>query len=163
MKALLRISAFTLLFVGVAAFAQTPVTVKQSPASDMLVQLAKDHAANSKALELKFQQARAALDQSNKSMQDEIAAANKALTDDLRQDKKYKGRLEHIDDLQKKLADNGTAANAAFVKDVGPLQQKVSQEAGQLEELEKVVKAENNLPDGATFDLATGKWTEPKK
>ena len=189
MNRAIRIAVFVFAITGLAAIAQTPsvtqqssganspnianvagnvtgtLTPKDTAASQVLAQLAKDHAADQTALNTKFQQARASLDQSNKSLNDQIASLQKALQDDLNKDKKYKPRLDQITDLQKKLGENGSNANLAWQKDVAPLQQKVLTEQAQIDGLVPVIRKENGFPDNAAFDAATGKWTvpEPKK
>lgn len=163
MKSVIRIFAFTLALTSIAALAQTKdVTVKDSPASQTLAQLAKDHTADLAAFNVKLQQANSALDQSNKTLTDQMVSIRKSVEDDLGKDKKYKGRLEAIANLQKKFSGNKDAANAAFQRDAGAIQAKVQMEAAQIDGLIPVVRKENGLPDNAVFDQATGKWSVPE-
>jgi len=163
MKSTIRIIAFTLAIFTAKAFAQTPLTPKDTPASQVLAQLVKDHNADQKAFDVKRQQAMSTLDQSNKTLSDQVAAMQKALMDDLNKDKKYKPRIDQINGMQQKLQTNGANANQAFQRDVGPLQQRVLTEQSQIDGLLPVIRKENGFADNAVFDPATGKWSEPKK
>lgn len=158
---------------AILSFAQTPpaaapkpdpneVAVKDSPASQSLAQLAKDQAADRKHLNDIFQQARTSLDQNSKALNESVAAAQKDLNDKLNADKHYKPLLDHLKDLQKQMQDAGQKAQAGFQNSVQPIQQKLNVESAQIAGLEPVVRKENNLPDTAVFNAATGKWSVPK-
>lgn len=159
----MKVLALFILAASVAA-AQKPtdVTVKDTPASQTLVQIAKQKIDDQKVLDTKFQQARSNLDSSNKAIQDQLKAVSDDLQNKLKADKKYKPMLDQIADLQKKLGENGSNAQQAFQRDIGPVQQKVQMETNQVDGLIPIVRKENGLPDTATFDGATGKWSVPE-
>jgi predicted RNase H-like nuclease (RuvC/YqgF family) len=145
------------------AEAPTTITVNDTPASEELAQLVKDQAADKAAFDTKVQQANFTYDQNTKALKNQITAAQKDLNDKLTADKKYKPLLDNITNLQKQLTDNGSKIQADFNKEAGPLQQKLNLEANEIQGLIPVVKKENNLPDNATFDPVTGKWSVPEK
>ena len=171
MRSAIRISIFALVFTAVLVFAQAPpakpdpneVQVKDTPASQSLVQLAKDQEADQKHLNDIFQQARSSLDSNNKALQDELTKSQKALDDKLKADKKYRDDLAHIADIQSQITNAGTKAQQAFQQSIGPIQQKLNMASAQVQGLIPVVRKENGLPDTATFDMATQKWTNPPK
>lgn len=158
---------------AILSFAQAPpaapkpdpneVAVKDSPASQSLAQLAKDQVVDQKHLNDIFQQARTSLDQNNKALNDAVVAAQKELNDKLNEDKKYRPMMDKLKDLQKQLQEAGQKAQQDFQKSVGPIQQKLNMESAQIQGLEPVVRKENNLPDNAVFNAATGKWSVAKK
>ena len=164
-----------ILFVASTLVAQTPaatpttqptktdVVIKDTPASEALLQFAKDQTADQTAFNTKVQQANFTLNQNNKALQDQIAAANKDLLEKLRADKKYKPLLDNIDNLNAELATTGQKVRDDFSKDAGPLQQKLNFETDEVKTLIPVVRKENGLPDDATFDTSSGKWTVPDK
>jgi hypothetical protein len=161
MKRTVTIIALTLLFTVIAVFAQKPLVVKDSAASQFLNQLARDHAANQAVFNTKLQQARVNLDQSNKALQEQIVAAQKDLDAKLKEDKKYKPIMDQITSLQEKFNDNSKKANEDFQKEVGTIPQKIQTEASQIEGLIDVVKKENSLPADAIYDQEKQTWTEP--
>jgi DNA repair exonuclease SbcCD ATPase subunit len=146
-----------------AAVVTKDLVVKETPASRELDSLARTQTADQAALNVKLQQARAALDQSNKTVQDELTSIEKTLQEQLQSDKKYKPLLDKIKDLTKKSQDLNSTAGAAFQKDTAELQSKLQVEHNQIDGLIKVVKEEAGLPESATFDVATQKWSIPKK
>ena len=150
------------MFVSSVAVAQKPLTVKDSAASQLLNETAKEHVADQAVFNTKLQQARFALDTSNKALQEQIQAAQKDLETKLRADKKYKPMLDNIDALQKKFNDNSAVANTAFQKDAGQIKQKVDSEAVQIQSFEDVVRKENGLPANAKYDEDKQTWTEPE-
>ena len=127
-----------ILFAATTLVAQTPaamsttkptttdVVIKDTPASEALLQFAKDQTADQAALNTKAQQANFALTQSNKALQDQIAAAGKDLLAKLKADKKYKPLIDNIDNLNAQLTTNGQKVRDDFSKDAGPLQQKLN-------------------------------------
>jgi Skp family chaperone for outer membrane proteins len=150
-------------FTQQAKPATTEVAVKSTPASDALVQLGKDQTTDSKTFNDKLQQARTALDSSRKTLQADLDNAQKDIQAKLNEDKHYKPMLDHIADLQKKITDLGQTASAAFQADAGSIQQRLQSENSQITMLIPIVRKENGLPDNATFDSVTGKWTVPEK
>ena len=161
MKSLARIATFAFLFTAFAALAQKPLAVKDSAASQFLNQLAKDHAADQAVFNTKLQQARFNLDHSNKTLQDQIQALQKSLTDKLKEDKKYKPLLDQIDALQKQFNENSQNAQIAFQKDSGELPQKIQTEAAQIESLKDVVRKENDLPADSVYNEDKQTWNQP--
>jgi len=148
--------------------ADTPKTdvispVKSSAANDVLIELSKSETADKAALDAKLQQARGGLDATTKSISDQIQTKAKSLDDQIKNDKKYKPLLKEIANLQKGLSEAQSKANQAYQAAVGPLSQKLQTETAQVDGLIKVVKKENGLPDNATFDVSTQKWTVPDK
>jgi seryl-tRNA synthetase len=140
-----------------------PVVVQSSAAEDELISVAKAETADKAALDSKLQTARGELDSVTKTLSDEIQATGKTLNDEIKADKKYKPLLDKIADLQTKLKDAQTKVQTEFQSSAGVLQQKVSTEDAQVQALTKVVKKDSGLPDSATFDVATQKWTVPDK
>jgi Rps23 Pro-64 3,4-dihydroxylase Tpa1-like proline 4-hydroxylase len=160
MNRLARIIAFTFLFTSSVVLGQKPLTVKNSAASQALNQVAKDHIADQAVVNTKLQQARFNLNQSNKALQEQIQALQKSLDEKLKEDKKYKGMLDQLDDLQKKFNDNGQRANVAFQKDLGLLPQKMQSEAAQIQSLSDVVRKENDLATNVTYNEEKQTWAE---
>jgi|ERR1700721_1797657 len=137
--------------------------IKDTAASQTLVDLAKSEVSDKAAMNTKFQQARGSLDQNVKALNDELKKTQKDLNDRIKADKKYSSEFAHIDDLQKQIQTANQTADDAFRKDAGPLQQKLQTEIAQIDGLVKVVKKENDLPDSATFSDETQKWTVPSE
>jgi len=153
------------MILSVASFAQdkpntTEVTVKDTPASQALVQFAKDQTSDQAVLNTKLQQARFNLDASNKTLNDQLSAAQKDLDEKLKADKKYKPLIDSIEFVKKQLSENGTKAQADFAKDASAIQQKVAIETNEVQTLIPVVRKENGLPDAAQFSIDTQKWTK---
>lgn len=142
---------------------KTDVVIKDTPASQALIQFSKDKTADQAAFNTKVQQAQFTLNQSNKALQDQIAGANKDLLEKLKADKKYKPLLDNLDNLNAQLNTNGQKISGDFQKDTGPIQQKLNFESDEVKTLIPVVRQENDLPDTATFNESTGKWTVPEK
>lgn len=138
------------------------ITIKPSPANDSLVSAAKDSIENTKKLNDALQQAKSGLDMSQKSLSDAYAAKSKELTEELKNDKKYAGKLKELDTISKQLSDSTSQAQEKFKAYAQPLQQKVAVDNALVDGLVPVVRKENNLPDSATFDPATQTWSEPK-
>src|SRR5277367_4805577 len=149
--------AIVLGCAGIAAYAQT-ITVQSSPAEDALVKAAKEYSDANAALTTMKNQAITTLNQNQKTLQDQIAGAQKALNDKLKADKKYKGDFENLADLQKKLGDVGTKANTDFGQQSAPLMQKVNMDKPLIDGLIPIVRKENGLPDSAVFDWEKGTW-----
>ena len=175
-SSLLRITAITgtLICLAVLAIAQdnarppakvdpAEVAIKDTPAAQSLSKLAAEQKADSANINTVFQQARAGLDQSAKSLNEEVQKAQKDLQDKLKEDKHYKPLLDHIADVQKQLQALNGKATTDYQKVVGPVQQKLNTELADIHALIPVVRKENNLPDDASFDMNTGKWTLPAK
>lgn len=160
-----RISlVFCLVFAAtVGVRAQSPVTVKSSPAADALIELSKSATADKLSFDQKVNQARGELDATQKTLSDDLQATSKTLTDQVKSDKRYKPLFEKLADLQKKLSDAQANANTILQKDIAPLQSKLQTETAQVDGLIKVVKKENGLPDDASYDVSTQKWTVPVK
>lgn len=152
-----RIIALIALFVGVSAFAQTPVgteiPVKSSPAEDSLVQLARKNIDNSKIIQDLLQQARTALDKKNQPIRDEIKTRSAKLQAQIDAATK---------DLRVKIDANESAAQADFQKNVAGLQGEMAPPQT-LKALEAVVKKEQGLPDNALFDPQKQIWVVPVK
>ena len=151
----------TILF-STFSIAQTPVTVKPSPAADALVHAAQDLQTEQKAFDTLLQQARTTAVASQKSLQEEIQKSNTDLLAELRADKKYKDKLAAIDVLQKQLQTVDQQANQKFQTEAAPIQNEINKDKALIDGLTPIVRQENSLPNTATFDLATQKWTEPK-
>lgn len=158
----MKFMLFPVLFLSSLAMAQTPVTVKSTPASDALVKTAQDLQTSQKSLDTLLQQARTTLDASQKSLQSDIAKANADLLAELKADKKYKDKLTAIDAMQKQLQAVSQQAEQKYQQESGTLQNEVNKDKALIEGLTPVVRKENDLPAAATFDPATQKWTAPK-
>src|SRR5271166_784808 len=125
MNKMKRISlAFCLVFAS-AVLAQQPaaptppaapaakpeVTVKSTPAFDVLVSTAKSVSADQAALDIKIKQFNAQQSTVTKPLQDELAAEGKALNEKVGKDKKYKKDFAQIADTSKKLQEAQQGAN----------------------------------------------------
>jgi Skp family chaperone for outer membrane proteins len=173
MKHVVCILTLTILLLGIpAAFTQDAkpaapaapdVAIKDTPASQSLVALQKKLAADQQAFTTAFQQARTTLDQNLKALNDELAKQQKVLHDQEASDKKYRPLLDKIDDLQKQIATAQETAQKKFNAEISTVQQNIGIEQAQIQALVPVVRRENDLPDGATFSIDTGKWTLPAK
>jgi len=129
----------------------TEITVKRSPAEDALVSMAKQDADAQKVINDLLQQARYNLDQKNKPILEEIK----------KRSAKWQAKIDtEIKDLKAQLDANQKEAEAAFQKKVGVLQGQIALPQT-LKMLEDIVKKEEGLPDNATFDRLTQKWTVP--
>ena len=157
----MKLNYAMIFMLATVVHAQTEVKVKDTPASTTLVQLAKSQVQDQKEASDKFQQARTMLDQTTKDLSGKIQAIQKELQDQLQKDKKYKPMLDQIDALNKQLDTARQNAQQQYSKDTGSIQQKLSSETAQVQGLIPVVRKENDLPDTATFDLNTQKWTVP--
>ena len=147
--------------VSILAVGQT-VTVKSSPAVDALNHAAQDLATEQKSFDAILNQARSSMDASNKQLQDKLQELNKALLDQLKADKKYKDQLAAIDAVQKQLSGLNADASQKFNAQVAPIQNEIGKDKALIDGLIPVVRKENNLPDAATFDSVSQKWTAPK-
>jgi ABC-type transporter Mla subunit MlaD len=177
MKHIARIFALTVLFLGAsAAFTQdtkpaapavqpatSDLSIKDTPASQHLIELSKKFVADQQAIQPAQQQAQAVLDKKLKPIQDELNTQMKALHDQAAADKKYKSLIQHIDDLQKQINDAVNDARVKLNTDLGTLQQNSQMEQNQITGLLPVVKQENSLPDDARYSIDTQKWTLPAK
>jgi hypothetical protein len=137
------------------------LVAKSTPASDMLVQLSKDSQADQSVFNVKLQQARSALEQNLKTLNDQVTALQTKLKADLDKDKRYKPTLDQIAALQKQIADANTKQNALFNQDAGPVSQKIGVEKAQIKSLTDVVRKENNFPENAVYSEETQKWSVP--
>jgi hypothetical protein len=161
----LTLFLFSLNLVGQSkadAAKTNEVTAKDTPASQTLVQMAKQKADDQKVFEAKVSQAKANLDSTNKPLGEKLVAVNNELTAKLKADKNYKSYFEQIASLQKEMSDNNQKAQQAFSVDAGVLQGRVNSESIQIEGLIPIVRKENGFSDSVTFDAATGKWSEKK-
>lgn len=162
-----QVSIAILALASLAVFAQQPasagkeVTVKDTPASLALVELAKDTVKNTKNFNDILQQAKFSLDQNNKALTDEVQKSQKALDEQLLADKHYKNQIDHIKDLQRQITESGSKAQQEFQKKVGPIQQNITDSNAQIKALIPIVRKENDLPENAVFSNETGKWTVP--
>lgn len=150
------------LLVTSLAMAQTPVTVKPSPAADALVKAAQDLQSGQKSFDIALSQARIAADASQKSLQADIQRSNTELLAELKADKKYAAKLAAIDTMQKELNAVVDKANQKFQQEAGPIQNEMNKDKALIDGLTPVVRKENDLPATATFDPVTQKWTEAK-
>lgn len=150
-----------LMLAASTAFAQTKQTPKASPASDALIQAAKELQAEQKNYNDGFQQAKTTLDASQKQINDQLQAKSKDLSEKLKADKKYKPMLDEIEALQKQLASVGQDAQTKFNQRYGTAQTKLTTDGSIVTTLTPVVRKENDWPDTATFDPATQTWTVP--
>lgn len=150
------------LFLSSLAAAQVPVTIKPSPASDALNQAAQESVNKQKSYDTILSKARIAADANQKSVQSELQKANAALLAELKVDKKYKDKLDAIDNLQKQLNTSGQQAEQKFQQEAGPIQNEINKDKALIDGLTPVVRKENDLPETAKFDSATQKWTAPK-
>lgn len=168
MKTSIRIVFCTLLMLSavVAVTQEKPavkdLNVKSTPASDLLVQLSKDTQADQAAFNVKVQQARSNLDQSVKSLNDQLASLRSKLNADLEKDKKYKPTIEQIAALQKQITDINTKANADFNQESIPISQKLGTEKAQIQSLIDVVRKENNFPANAVYSEEKQTWSAPE-
>ena len=96
-----------------------------------------------------------------KALSDSLQAAQKSLTDELAKDKKYAAQVEKINAMGKQLQDLTANASAKFNQDAGPIQQKLNSDSALIAGLIPIVRKENDLPETATFDKDTQKWTVP--
>ena len=139
------------------ALSQTP---KPSPASDTLVQTAKDMAAEKASFETIRNQARSTVDASAKQLQDQLKAKTDALMTELKADKKYSGKLAEIDTITKQMSSLNAGANDKFQKDTAPIQQKIATDNAVIGGLIPIVRKESGFPDTTTFDVDTQKWKD---
>jgi len=169
MKSAIRIVLFIAVFFAAAAIVAqqapkpTEVAVKDTPASQSLIELSKKYVADNQTFQTARQQAISTLDQKVKALQDELAKQQKALHDQESSDKKYKPMIDQIDDLQKQIADAGADANKKFAAEIGTVQQNIGVELAQINALISVVKSENSLSADAQYATDTQKWTVPAK
>lgn len=156
---------FVLVGASAIAFGQAgnPVTVKSSPASDALVSAAKEMTDEKKSYDTALGQARTTLESSQKTLGEQLQAAQKDLNEKLKADKHYSPALANIETLQKQLAELQSQAQQKFSQASGPISNKISTDKALISGLIPIVRKENNLPDTTTFDPATQKWTEAKK
>ena len=134
------------LFTATALCAQAPaptqpktkeIAVQSSVSENALLSIYKDFSDNKDKANTVLQQARASLDAKNKPIVAQIAP------------------------LQKQIDANNQEANTNYGTAVQPFQINLQRDQAQIESIEKIVKTEQNLPDNASFDLATGKWVVP--
>ena len=151
------------IFLGAAAGAQGPITVKTSVAETTLNDTAKDLVVNQKSVNDIFQQSRSAMSSDQKILQDQLSAKQKALEAKMRADKKFGPMLEEIDGLVKRLQDTNQKAQSDFNQKIAPMQAKINSEAALMEGLIKVVRQENGLPDDAVYDKDKQTWSIPAK
>ena len=169
MKSAIRIVLFIAVFFAAAAIVAqqapkpTEVAVKDTPASQSLIELSKKYVADNQTFQTARQQAISTLDQKVKALQDELAKQQKALRDQEASDKKYKPMIDRIEDLQKQIADAGADANKKFAAEIGTVQQNIGVELAQINALISVVKSENSLSADAQYATDTQKWTVPAK
>lgn len=141
--------------------ATTPAPiVKQTPASDTLVQTAKDMAAEKSSFDTIRNQARSTVDASSKQLQDALKAKTDAMMTQLKADKKYAVQLAEIDTITKQMSDMSRGANDKFQKDTSPIQQKIATDNALIGGLIPIVKKENGFPDSTTFNVDTQKWED---
>ena len=140
------IGLLAILFVSTALYSQAPapnqpktkeIAVQSSVSEDALLAIYKDFSDNKDKANAVLQQARAALDAKNKPIVAQIAP------------------------LQKQIDANNAEANTNYGTAVQPFQVNLQRDQAQIEAIQKVVKTEQKLPDNATFDLSSGKWTVP--
>jgi hypothetical protein len=163
MKQALKITlwaAGVLLYAAIQVSAQqTTVTVKPSPASDTLVHAAQDLETETKAFTNAQHQAQSTYDSDVKALQTKIQELYKTLMDQVRADKRYKGQMDEIDVVQKQMKDHDATASVKFNQSVGPIQNSIGKDRALIDGLIPIVRKENDLPDSATFDTATQKWS----
>jgi hypothetical protein len=162
MLSLLAALAVELFGMSVVAHGQAPVTVKPSPASDALVTAAKEMTDSQNAFDTALQQARNGLEMTQKSLANQLQAAQKDLSDKLKSDKKYAPALANIETIQKQLNDLQNKTQQNFTQSSAPIQNKIAINKTLIDGLIPIVRKENNLPDTATFDASSQKWTTPK-
>ncbi len=138
--------------------AQTPVTVKSSPAADALVHAAQDLTTQQKAYDTALNQARSSMDASNKQLQQKLQDKQKALVDQLKADKKYKDQMAEIDTLTKQLQSLNADASTKFNAQIAPIQNEIGKDQALIGGLISIVRKENGLPESATFDTSTQTW-----
>jgi len=143
--------------------AQVPITIKDTPASEQLIKIAKEFDDLTKSMDTVRQQALSTFDTNRRQLLDALDKAQKELHDKLKDDKKYKSMLDNIDTIQKQLTDYGTHANQEFAAKVGPIQQQLNSDSAMIGGLTPVVRKENNLPDTAVFDPSTQTWKDNAK
>lgn len=163
-----RIIAAAFLIIAIPAFSQSPevkqsstdvpaasapTKVHSSPAEDQLLELSKDFAANKAALNAQFTVAKANLDAKNKPLLDAINAKAKPLLDKIKQ---------MTADLQKQIDDNNKQAGADYQNKSGDLQGRVNTVSVQIQILAPLVKKEQGLPEGSSFDPDKGAWIIPQ-
>lgn len=156
------ISFFALPLSAQTRKSSDPITVKSSPAEDALIQAAKDYNIESKAYNDAYQQARSAVDASQKDLQKQFQDAQKSLMDKLKADKHYASMLDALNAIQKQMQDSNTVATQTFQQKAGPIQNKMARDNALIQGLIPIVRKENGLPDTATFEVGKGAWTQPK-
>lgn len=156
---LVRLGAIS--FLVICAVSMSAQTVKSSPASDALNHAAKDAVTEQQSFDVMLNQAKSSADASNKALQSKLGELNKALLDQLKADKKYKSQLEEIDTVQKQLQTLNQTATQKFQQEAGPIQNAIGRDKALIEGLIPIVRKENDLPDTATYDQSTQKWTTP--
>jgi predicted RNase H-like nuclease (RuvC/YqgF family) len=143
---------------------KTPVevTVKTSPAETALVNASKDGSSAQSAYNVMLQQARSTLDDTQKALIKKLNDAQNDLNEKLKVDKKYKPMVDNIIALQGQLSDASKNVQSKFNDQSAPLLQKINTDKSLVNGLIPVVRQENNLPDTATYNPETQKWTETK-
>lgn len=132
--------------------------IKQTPASESLMAIAKEMSESKRAVDVSMQQARSTADANQKTLRDEFALKNSSLVKDLRADKKFGARMAELDVLQKQI--NGAAEKAQndYNTNAMPIVQKIQQDSAQIQVLVPIVRRESGLPDSAQFNPETQTW-----
>lgn len=138
--------------------ASKTLSVKKTPASDALVQAAKDVVSEQASFDTGFKQAGSLLEPKQKAQSERLTALNKKLLDQLKTDKKYKAMLDEIETLQKEITQTAQIAQADFDKGYGVIHNKLVVDQTLVQSLVPIVRKENDLPDTAVFDVATQTW-----
>lgn len=149
------------LFLSAFAAGQT-VTVKPTPASDALIHAAQDLGTETTAMDTLKKQTDSTVDSSQKAIFDDLKKANEELVTELKADKKYKDKWDNIQKLQGQLQDAAKTIYAKAGQEAAPIQNAIGKDRALIEGLIPIVRKENDLPEGTTFDSATQKWTSPK-
>lgn len=143
----------------------TPIGVKSSASEDALINLSKQAAgvqkdidATKKSIEDARQQAIYTLDQKNKPIVEAAKAKAKKWQDKIDADtKEFKTQIEKNNTDAQTEYNNGTAD---LTKKLAGLQSLVPS-PGTLQTLIDVVKEQEKLPPGSTFDIKTQTWSVP--
>ncbi len=148
---LLVVIVLTALIAKAQNPSATELTVKSSPTEDVLVSLAKQGVNTQKVINSLLQQARFNLDQKNKPILEEMK----------KRSAKWQAKIDaDTKDLKDQLDANQKEAAMKFQVEIGALQNQVVS-LQTLKILEDIVRKEQGLPDNATFNPETQKWTVP--
>ena len=153
-----------LFAISLLAFSFTMPLVAQTAASSAALDAAAKRLTGEQTTLQKAQtDAQTALIVKQKALQDQMVIVSKKLNDELHADKKYRGEMKTIEDLQKQYTDLGTAANAQLNQSTAALQMQVAKDSIAVDTLTPLVRVDLRLPADAKYDAKTQTWTPAPK